>query len=378
MPLGSRCVQPSRLVINSRYSDKDFLSLEGWSKQKIKHRFKLAMACTNYRDHRTYAQVLFSHGDKGHKKVFKKIDHSNNIVIDLSAPKQVVSTCPSTGVNNTMEINTREGYVKGRHVVHTNKLSSNPSLDPIVDNQLGTYQVSSQYSLPVTNKFQLLDVEEEIQMNTDKAMHEPAVVLTVSESTNLHSDLKDTNTKNTALAGDTIHTFSSDAEQGYSDPDLTRSGSIDTDPEVVPEYRKCKAQIGTKFGCVPLAPIYVYKGENKVWHSVPDVLMAHTLIRNTGNPSFLGLRIPVRTNLNVSSWRKHLSDYFDQQLPDLIEFGFPLDFDRTRHLQSTLVNHASARLYPDHVSKYIQEEVGFKAMLGPWIINRLMSIFHHL
>ena len=43
----------------------------------------------------------------------------------------------------------------------------------------------------------------------------------------------------------------------------------------------------------------------------------------------------------------------------------PLDFDRTRDLQSTLVNHASARLYPDHVDRYIQEKVGFKAMLGP-------------
>ena len=58
-------------------------------------------------------------------------------------------------------------------------------------------------------------------------------------------------------------------------------------------------------------------------------------------------------------------DYFDQQLPDLIEFGFLLDFDRSRKLQSTLVNHALARLYLGHVDKYIQEEVGFQAMLGP-------------
>ena len=48
-----------------------------------------------------------------------------------------------------------------------------------------------------------------------------------------------------------------------------------------------------------------------------------------------------------------------------MEFGFPLDFDRSRDLQSTLVNHASARLHTDHVDKYIQEEAGFQAMLGP-------------
>ena len=62
-------------------------------------------------------------------------------------------------------------------------------------------------------------------------------------------------------------------------------------------------------------------------------------------------------------------DYFDQQLPDLIEFGFPLDFDRSRDLQSTLVNHASASLYRGHVDKYIQEEVGFQAILGPLDTN---------
>ena len=60
-----------------------------------------------------------------------------------------------------------------------------------------------------------------------------------------------------------------------------------------------------------------------------------------------------------------MADYFDQQLPDLIQFGFPLDFDRSRDLQCTLVNHTSARLYPEHVDKYIAEELGFQAMLGP-------------
>ena len=70
-----------------------------------------------------------------------------------------------------------------------------------------------------------------------------------------------------------------------------------------------------------------------------------------GIPKFLGLCIPVKTNLNIASWRNHLVDYFDQQLPDLTEFGLPLEFDRARDLQSTLVNHASARMYTDHVDK---------------------------
>ena len=52
-------------------------------------------------------------------------------------------------------------------------------------------------------------------------------------------------------------------------------------------------------------------------------------------------------------------DYFDQQLPDLIEFGFPLSFDRNLDLNSTAHNHPSAIQFIEHVDKYIQEELSY-------------------
>ena len=39
---------------------------------------------------------------------------------------------------------------------------------------------------------------------------------------------------------------------------------------------------------------------------------------------------------------KHLNTYWDQQIVDLLEFGFPLDFNRNVRLQSTDDNHKSA------------------------------------
>ena len=50
---------------------------------------------------------------------------------------------------------------------------------------------------------------------------------------------------------------------------------------------------------------------------------------------------------------------------NIVEYGFPLDFDKTRKLESTLQNHASARNYPTHVDKYLQEELSHNAILGP-------------
>ena len=49
----------------------------------------------------------------------------------------------------------------------------------------------------------------------------------------------------------------------------------------------------------------------------------------------------------------------------MIEFGFPLNFDRSGSLGCTLDNH-TANQYPDQVEKYLQEEINHKAMLGPF------------
>ena len=102
------------------------------------------------------------------------------------------------------------------------------------------------------------------------------------------------------------------------------------------DFLKCRQQIGTAFGCVPVTPITVFAGSKVIWDRIPDIITADNLIRNSGVPNILHWHIPVDTNLNVGSWMFHLFDYFDQQLPDLIEFGFPLDFDRSISLSSTL------------------------------------------
>ena len=61
-----------------------------------------------------------------------------------------------------------------------------------------------------------------------------------------------------------------------------------------------------------------------------------------------------------------LKNYWDQQLPDLIAFGFPLDFDRSRSLTSTSENHTSAKEHISHIDKYIEEELKYKALYGPY------------
>ena len=124
--------------------------------------------------------------------------------------------------------------------------------------------------------------------------------------------------------------------------------------------------IAKNFGFIPKSPLQLYTGEVVHWENIPDTLQAHQLIQDTKMPNYMKCRIPVQSGLNIKAWRAYLSNYWDQQLCDLLEFGFPLDFDRSCNLNSTETNHTSAMQNPQHISHFIQEELDYNAMLGPF------------
>ena len=64
--------------------------------------------------------------------------------------------------------------------------------------------------------------------------------------------------------------------------------------------------------------------------------------------------------------KTYLSDYWDRQIVDLLHYGFPLDFDRSKAFQATYTNHASALQFPEHVTNYITTEIEYGAILGPF------------
>ena len=97
-----------------------------------------------------------------------------------------------------------------------------------------------------------------------------------------------------------------------------------------------------------------------------DILEAHSIIRNSGVPNFLKCKIPVQIQLRPKVWAQKLKDYWDQQLPYFIAFGFPLDFDRSNGLTPTLENHASAKNHIQHIDQYIVEDLTYGALYRPY------------
>jgi hypothetical protein len=76
---------------------------------------------------------------------------------------------------------------------------------------------------------------------------------------------------------------------------------------------------------------------------------------------------PVASHINFSLLGELSQGFHDTQILDLIQYGFPLDLDKSSViLNSAITNHGSALKFPAAVDTYFHSETHFGAMLGPF------------
>lgn len=81
-------------------------------------------------------------------------------------------------------------------------------------------------------------------------------------------------------------------------------------------------------------------------------------------PNYLGARIPLRHNLNIKLWRRLLEGYWELDLVDFLDYGFPIGYISNEIPSATLHNHGSATRHGQHVTNYIAKELSFGALGG--------------
>ena len=134
-------------------------------------------------------------------------------------------------------------------------------------------------------------------------------------------------------------------------------------------YRLWKQQSRFDFGFVPLSDFIQIPVRESFRTDTVDPSVLHKLIKASGTYNFLGLKIPVHSQLNVHQWVQKLEGYWDTQLLELIKYGFPMDFNRQSPLRWEDKNHSSALQFPHDVEAYLKEEIQFGAIQGPFIKN---------
>ena len=143
--------------------------------------------------------------------------------------------------------------------------------------------------------------------------------------------------------------------------DVNKVPNVDNDT-----FHKWRHQSAFNFGYVPLGDQLMPGVDimNDAMNLTP--IEMHYAVRETNNPNFMLARILVKGQLNVEAWCEHLGEYWDQQLLQLIRFGFPLDFNRACDITNEPGNHKSAVDYPNDIDAYIAEEQKYDAILGPF------------
>ena len=92
----------------------------------------------------------------------------------------------------------------------------------------------------------------------------------------------------------------------------------------------------------------------------------HAHVASTGSYNFARARRPVPSGLNIQAWRKYLDGYHDTNLVSFLEYGWPINFDRSQTLLSSRKNHPSAAQFGEHIQHYIDTEASHNALLGPF------------
>ena len=82
--------------------------------------------------------------------------------------------------------------------------------------------------------------------------------------------------------------------------------------------------------------------------------------------NFAGAKRAVPSGLNIDAWKRYLTEYDDRQVTQMLEYGWPINFDRSKPLCSTLKNHATATQHEQDIDFYIATELSHGALLGPF------------
>ena len=109
--------------------------------------------------------------------------------------------------------------------------------------------------------------------------------------------------------------------------------------------------------------------------SSPVLVELFETIYKSGLPNFRGCRIPLPgSKFNLPLWRELLNDYPDKIVCDFLEFGFPLDFDKSVNLRTDeRRNHKGARDHPEFIDAYLLKEIKRSRIAGPFRRNPLSA-----
>ena len=162
-----------------------------------------------------------------------------------------------------------------------------------------------------------------------------------------------------------------------------------------PTYQQWAHQNPDRFGFIPLGPLLLPSMDKGLCLG-SDPVELYNAVKNQEQYNFCSSQVTVPSQLKYQEWQSRLQGYWDQLhlylikycniltyissintwasgdsplaqvLIELIyvrilQYGFPLDFDKNSPLESNNKNHHSGLAFPKDIDAYINEEIAFGA-----------------
>ena len=93
-------------------------------------------------------------------------------------------------------------------------------------------------------------------------------------------------------------------------------------------------------------------------------MYVYEAVKATGMPNLMGAMIPLSSVLNIPEWEARLLGV-DDQLLDMIKYGFPMGYIGPISPTQYIDNHPSAIQFSQHVNDFIQKEIELGGVVGP-------------
>lgn len=114
--------------------------------------------------------------------------------------------------------------------------------------------------------------------------------------------------------------------------------------------------------------------DNSFSHAVSiTAIVNHLVTSQHPEPNAFGAQLPVVTCLNIRKWAMYLHNYHDKVVVDFLRYGWPINYCGATMPISTTVNHQSALRFTQHIQHFIDTELSYNSLAGPFNYNPLQQ-----
>jgi hypothetical protein len=135
--------------------------------------------------------------------------------------------------------------------------------------------------------------------------------------------------------------------------DMDYFSDVEVSPRDTGELVDIGQEVETQhIGVVPHAALQVFEGSSGgVIANVNKLLSLGAILRASGSLNFQQILRSLNTHVNIGKLRQLSieNNYYDKQIVDLLEFGFPLDMEMQYFTPTNEIeNHPSATAFIEH------------------------------